>query len=277
MSETGIVLLDSITHADDRARGAVVVAGSHGGLYTGWLAAQAGVRAVLLSDAGIGLDRAGVAGVEALAAHGFAATAVDAQSARIGDGLDMMRRGRISVANARAAALGVAPGDPVAAAVERLRAAEPGDGAGFAVAESRALKRLASGLEVVLIDSVSLLRPEDAGHVVVTGSHGGLPGGRPENAAKAQAAILAFNDAGIGPGEAGTTRLPALQARGIAAVTVAHDSARIGEAASALATGVISRANEAARALGLVPGEALEAALGRLPAGPSSGGSAPPA
>ncbi|MEM7523403.1 MAG: hypothetical protein AAF360_06540, partial [Pseudomonadota bacterium] len=53
------------------------------------------------------------------------------------------------------------------------------------------------------------------------------------------------------------TRLPALDGRGVAAVTVGHQSARIGDAVSALETGVISAANERAAALGARVGAGL--------------------
>ena len=60
-----------------------------------------------------------------------------------------------------------------------------------------------------------------------------------------------FNDAGIGIDDAGTTRLPALDARGIPAFTV---SAVIGEAGSTYRDGIISVVNRAAQALGARPG-----------------------
>lgn len=265
MGSDDVLVLDSITLADASAAGAVVVAASHGGLYAAALAARAGVRAVILSDAGIGCEGAGVAGVEALADHGFAAAAADAASCRIGDGADMMAHGRISVVNPLAAALGVAPGDAVAAAADRLRGARPGDAAGFALAESRSSHRMAGGLEVVLIDSVSLLRPEDAGRVVISGSHGALLGGRPDSTPPVATRLVVFNDAGFGPDRVGASRLPVLAEAGIPAATVAHRSARIGDAASHLATGVISAANGPARALGLQPGLSLRTALERLP------------
>ena len=64
----------------------------------------------------------------------------------------------------------------------------------------------------------------------------------------------AFNDAGIGLEEAGIGRLPALDARGIAAFTVDAASARIGEARSTFEDGVISRVNATAARLGAAPG-----------------------
>jgi len=50
------------------------------------------------------------------------------------------------------------------------------------------------------------------------------------------------------------SRLPALDARGIAAATVSAASARIGDARSTYEDGVLSRVNASAAALGLAPG-----------------------
>ena len=107
------------------------------------------------------------------------------------------------------------------------------------------------------IDSVVLAEPEDAGHVIVCGSHGGLHGRRPETALGVDARVAVFNDAGIGKDAAGTSRLPVLEARGIAALTVAAASARIGSARSTYADGIVSAANPTARRLGATPGTAV--------------------
>jgi hypothetical protein len=264
MDETRPLLLDSITKADATAAGRVVVSGSHGGFYPAWLAAQARVRALVLNDAGFGLGKARIAGIAALGEHGVAGVTTDHESARIGDAGDALARGRVSFANAAAAALGVAAGQRVAEAVERLGAAALADATGFAVDEARALVPLgADGMEAVLIDSASLLQPADAGRIVVTGSHGALVGGRPESAARVAAAVLVFNDAGVGCDEAGLSRLPVLDERGIAAVTVAHDSACIGDARSAFETGRVSHANARALGFGIAPGLPLNVCLRR--------------
>jgi hypothetical protein len=259
------LLLDSITDAGADARGRVVASGSHGGMYPAALASAAGARAVLFNDAGIGLERAGVAGVLALAGVGMAAAGVDCMSCRIGSAADMLARGRISVANAAAEALGVEPGMTVTEAAEAFAEGPMPTGRLLEVAEARRTVTLASGLTVVLVDSASLVTPEDAGAMVVTGSHGGLIGGDPRRALKAAARVASFNDAGFGPEDIGASRLPALDARGVAAVTVACASARIGDADSALATGVISRVNTVAAALGARDGAGLAEWLGRLP------------
>jgi hypothetical protein len=90
--------------------------------------------------------------------------------------------------------------------------------------------------------------------VVVTGSHGGLLGGKRDTALKADALAALFNDAGVGMDEAGVTRLPALDDRGIAAGTVAASSARIGDARSTYEDGILTRVNQRAAARGIAPG-----------------------
>lgn len=252
------VILDTVTKLGPADAGRVAVCASHGGVYAAWCAARAGVRAVLLCDAGIGREEAGVAGLAWLDGLGLPAAALAHDRSRIGDGADAWARGVVSRANRAAAALGVRPGQRTAEAVERLEAAPASRSEVPAIGESRV--RLAEacrpGVEVWALDSVSLVRPEDAGQVIVTGSHGGLLGGRPETAVRTDVFAALFNDAGIGVDEAGTTRLPALDVRGIAGATVDAFTARIGDGCSTFAEGVVSRVNARARALGGRPGMA---------------------
>lgn len=255
------LLLDSITDVSEMAQRQVVVSGSHGGLYPAAVAVQAGVRAVVFNDAGQGFEDAGVAGVLALAGVGMAAAGVDCHSCRIGSAHDMIERGRISVANDTARGLGVTVGQSVLDACSLLEKAGLPTGTLPKPHEARSMVSLPGGREVLLVDSASLVGPGDAGRIIVTGSHGGLIGGDPARALKALARIGVFNDAGIGADEIGISRLPALQARGVAAVTVSHDTCRIGDAASALQTGVISALNALARDLGARAGQPLGAWL----------------
>ena len=95
------------------------------------------------------------------------------------------------------------------------------------------------------LDSASLVAPEHRDAIVLTGSHGGLLGGRPETALKYDVRAAFYNDAGIGIDEAGVSRLPALDRRGIAAATVSAASARIGDARSTYEDGILSRVNRA--------------------------------
>ncbi len=112
-SPAPIVVADSITRVDvSEAVGAVVVNASHGGIYAAYLAAKLGAAAAIFNDAGVGRDRAGIAGLDYLQELGIAAATVGYDTARIGDGADMMARGVITHANGLAAALGCRPGMP---------------------------------------------------------------------------------------------------------------------------------------------------------------------
>lgn len=118
------------------------------------------------------------------------------------------------------------------------------------------------GCAVALLDAVESLSREHQGLVVVTGSHGGLASAR--RAIQNPPALVVFNDAGVGKDDAGIVGLEMLAGFRIAAVAVAASSARIGDAEDAYEHGVISHVNEAARALGLVAGTPLKAALAKL-------------
>ena len=101
-----------------------------------------------------------------------------------------------------------------------------------------------------------------AGRIVVSGSHGGVSSAR--YALQAAPRLVVFNDAGVGKDQAGIAALVLLQDEGIAACTVAHHSARIGDARSTLDDGGISFVNPAAEAMGLHAGARLREALAAL-------------
>ena len=245
-----ILALDSVTQIDERCAGLVLVAASHGGLYSGYLAARGRVRAIILNDAGVGLEEAGIGGLAYLEKLGIPAAAVLHSSCRIGNARDMVGRGIIGHANEPARQLGCVPGLSIRDAAARLVAAARTTGAPPPVAEESRFLLADGDPKVWGLDSASLVRPGDAGQVVVTGSHGGLMGGNPALAIKADVLAAVFNDAGLGIDRAGAGRLPALNLRGIAAVTVSHLSARIGDARSMWETGRVSFANQVAAAAG---------------------------
>lgn len=260
-----IILADSATKFFDQHRGQVVICGSHGGVYCGYLAARAGLRAVILNDAGIGLDQAGIACLAYGDNISMAVATCRHDTARIGDAQDMATRGVIGHVNRIAQDLGCRPGQRVVEAAELLRKAPHLDWAMPAYAEARVVIDGNVGKPgVVCLDSVSLVTEDDIGRIVLTGSHGGLMGGRPELALKVDALAAFFNDAGIGIDEAGLARLPALDQRGIPAATVDAMSARIGDGRSTYEDGVISRVNECARSAGIVEGMAAKDAVERL-------------
>lgn len=263
-----IAVFDTITHVTKAQRGSVLVAGSHCGEFCGWHAVRSGLRGAILNDAGVGLDRAGILGLDWMESAGMPAATVSHLSARIGDGRDMMARGKISFCNAPARSLGVAPGMPAPLAAQLMTAAKMSQTTQAGRRESRQvlMPDNGHGIEIIGLDSNSLVQPDDARRIVITGSHGGLLGGRAASAIRVDVRAAAYNDAGGGIDGAGYSRLPALDERGIPAVTVHHGSARIGDARSSWETGVVSRANALAGALGIREGMALSEAMLRVDA-----------
>jgi hypothetical protein len=249
-----IVTADSVTQLAS-VTGRVLVTGSHGGLVAARYAAEAGVRAAIFHDAGLGKDEAGVAGLALLEAAGMAAAAVGHASARIGDAADVLSRGIISRANRMAAACGVHAGQKCRDAAVQLTAAPMPGGSVPPQAEGR--HALARG--VVGCDSIGQLLLGDEGLVLVIGSHASLHGGRPETALPFRAALAVFHTGG-----GDCSRLPVLDARGIPAAAVEGWSARIGDARSLWESGMIGAANHAAARAGIVPGLAVRAAAGLL-------------
>ena len=112
---------------------------------------------------------------------------------------------------------------------------------------------------VVIMDSITKVTPDDAGANVVSASHGGVSSG--EFALEVPLSSVFFNDAGVGKEGAGIAALAMLEARGIAAGTVSHESAKIGDSQDMWDHGVISHANKHAIERGLLPGLKLKDAL----------------
>lgn len=110
-----------------------------------------------------------------------------------------------------------------------------------------------------LVDSITELTASDAGCIAISGSHGGNSSAR--FALAVRPLLTVFNDAGGGLDNAGLAALEYLDQYGLAVCTVAHTSARIGEASSTLAYGVVSGVNAQAKALGLEVGWTCQRAI----------------
>lgn len=243
-------VVNSITLLGPGDRGCVAIAASHGGLYPAYLAAKIGLRGVIVSDAGGGLEGSGIAGLAYLDRFNLPAAAVAITSARIGDGEDLFDRGVISAVNRTAAAAGCTQGMPCSTAAEFLQAVQHAPIEDLRpYAEDRVVLRDGPP-RVLALDSISLVQPEDAGSIVVSGSHGGLIG-PDRTAVKVDVLAAVYHDAGGGIDGAGFSRLPALDRIGIIGATVEGASARIGDARSVWGNGVISRCNELAASAGV--------------------------
>ncbi len=122
---------------------------------------------------------------------------------------------------------------------------------------------LPDGARVVLMGSISYVGADDAGAVVVRGSHGGTSSER--YVLGQPLAGTCFNDAGGGK-DADVAGLALLDAHDIPAWAVAHTSARIGHGEDSWACGVLTAVNHAAVAAGLRPGMGAQEAASLLAA-----------
>ncbi len=254
MSSGLILLADSITQVTDSTSFRhVVICGSHGGLSAGIFALQRRVKGAVFNDAGVGKDKAGIAALDLLEDYGVMAAAVDTFSARIGVASET-KLGIISHCNSLAYKAGVrigTSGHEAAKIMVRGNLPE--------IKQRLFTPKLANVMEIihvsptgwriVTLDSNSMVTPENARDIVMTGSHGGLVGDQPAINNKVAGAF--YNDAGMGKRNAGRSRLAWLQQAGIMAATVSAASARIGEGMDTYQNGIISYANDHAGRAGI--------------------------
>jgi len=262
-----IEIAGTITKLPVSAAGKVIISGSHGGELPGGMAMRARARAVILNDAGVGFEGAGIGSLAFVQKFGMAAATVSCMSCRIGDADDMVARGIISHANEPALVAGVRIGQSCTEAAQHLTSAPLANIRGPVPEFSEHRKTVeldGSHRGLVLVDSASMVVPEDTNQVVLTGSHGGLIGGDPKFAIKAPVYAAFYSDAGIGIEDWGLSRLPALDARDIAGVTLDCMSFRIGDARSGYATGIVSHLNKRAQQLGITQGMTAKSAVQTL-------------
>lgn len=122
-----------------------------------------------------------------------------------------------------------------------------------------ARRRLDGEMAVLLLDSITEIRPEDAGCVVVSGSHGGLSAA--SYAVPVPLAICFFNDAGIGKDDAGIAGLASLD---YPAAAYSHLSARIGDPLDGWSNGLVTSVNGPAQKAGISAGMTVAEAALRL-------------
>ncbi|MDZ7801375.1 MAG: hypothetical protein U5K81_11360 [Trueperaceae bacterium] len=127
-----VVLLDDPAALSAHHAGKVVVCGAPATLGTARAMLRHAPALIVLHDAGVGKDRAGVAGLERLADVHIPAVAVAHDSARIGDADDLLAHGIVRHLNEPARKLGLDEGPlrlqllPRVATDDGLQPATPG-------------------------------------------------------------------------------------------------------------------------------------------------------
>jgi hypothetical protein len=240
----------SFVRAEHRSH--VIVSGSYGGRYNAFNAAKWGVRGVIMSDAGVGKDNAGIRGLDYLDQIGLAAATADAQTCHIGDGDHILAHGIISHVNGAAAALGCTPGESVRNCAELMRSASMPTASPPAITEGArfVMHNVPGEPRVICADSVGMLQPDDAGQIVITASHGAFSAGRPDNAIPPGIYAVFFSDAAGGMDGAGIARLADLDQKGIIAGTTSANSAPIGDSRALYSDGILSHLNGPATRIG---------------------------
>jgi len=106
--EPTVVCLDAAPMLEDADEGRIVITGSHAALFRGKPddVVRPPVRAIFFSDAGVGMDGAGIARLPTLDERGIAAGTAAADSAEIGNSRSIYEEGILSNVNATAMRLG---------------------------------------------------------------------------------------------------------------------------------------------------------------------------
>ena len=249
-----IVLLNSLGDLHAANTDPILVCGSHcgdNGDFARHLK-KCHVKAVFLNNAGVGKNQAGIRGLAYYQAEDILACAVDHNSAEIGIALDTWESGIISHRSSKAEEAGIQIGDSVKEAVAKIihlyKNLEPPMEEKKENSSKTSLKKqiqtLINGVSITVTDSITFLNQNNAGAIVVCGSHGGVSAG--EYAQKYRVKAVFFNDAGIGKNHAGTKSLESLSDAGILACTVDCMSAEIFNGRDTLANGIISVCNQLA-------------------------------
>lgn len=274
-----IVLLDSLGDIKTDNTFPILVCASHCG-DDGTFARKlknCRVKAVFLNNAGIGKNQAGIRGLTHYEAKNILACAVDHYSAEIGVARDTWESGIISHMNAQAGEAGIRVGDTVKEAVtriingiDRLSSEQHFKGSESQHPENQQgkvdLKKQSQlqidGVNITVTDSITFLNENNAGDIVVCGSHGGLSAG--EYAQKYRVKAVFFNDAGIGKNNAGVKSLENLSDKGILACTVDCMSAEIFNGLDVFENGIISVCNQLATTCGINKNMSVKEAIQKI-------------
>jgi len=261
----GVILLDSLGDLQPDNVSPVLVCASHCG-DNGTFARKlknCHVKAVFLNNAGIGKNQAGISGLVHYEIENILACAVDCNSAEIGVARDTWESGIISHTNNLAEKAGIQTGDSVQEAVAKIinlidlpssiqvnkhfesTVNEKKESTGK-VDLQKQIQIQIEGVSITVTDSITFLNENNAGDIVVCGSHGGVSAGH--YAQKHGLKAVFFNDAGIGKNNAGIKGLDGLNDAGIIACTVDCMSAEIFNGQDTLENGIITVCNQLAKA-----------------------------
>ncbi len=263
--EGRIIVSDSTSYLDERVNANdVVVAASFAGEVIVSGALRTGIKAIILHDAGVGKDRAGISGLAFADQHGVPAAAVAASTATLSNGNSVLA-GTVGHANESAAKLGVRLGQLARqAAFMMLKAAagRPIDSSFWADTKLYEMETTPNG-RIYAVWSLFRLPPiHYPNDVFALATHSARVAA--EHAFRWGVKGWISNDAGPGKNRSGIAGLAICGEKGMPAAAVAAMSARIGDGLSTYHDGVISAANEPAKGKGISTGMPAKEALRRM-------------
>lgn len=238
----------------------VAVNASYSGVLPARFISEHSPRAAIGADCRIGKDGAGVAGLWYFEALGIPAAAADVSTVVLGDGVDMYQTGIISVVNDLARRCGVRIGMPVSEAAKVLLTEDPAEAPAAEVTNRTVVEQGSGGRSIVCTDSIAFGLPEDTGrNVLCTAGHTGVPSVR--YVRKVRPLGFISSDGGGAKNNSGIAGLYSPDIADVPGATVDALTARMGDGLSTYFDGVITACNDAARRLGVTPGQtATEAA-----------------
>jgi len=242
-----ILAFDSSTYLEDNPTGGndVVAIGSYCGTRVLAPIFSRGVKAVIATDAGIGLDEAGISGLKHGEQIGVPVASIAAMSAETSNGRSTLL-GEISRANAQARALGVTPGMVAYEAAVRLAKAPAGRSIPTPLGSEETpvvVEETAKG-RIWATPGSTAIKEKIPNDVFCSGANSSrvMSDGALRMAAKGAIA----NDAGIAKNNSAVEGVAILGERGIPAAAVSTMTARLAEGLSTWNTGIISVANPVA-------------------------------
>jgi uncharacterized protein YunC (DUF1805 family) len=228
----------------------VVVNASYCGVLPARFIGRHAPRAAIGVDCGVGPAGAAIAGLWYLEALNLPAATADVMTSRLGDGVDLFERGRISFVNRPAGDCGVVPGMSVREASLLLLEVDPGEPSAEEVDHREVMWTHASGRSVVCTDSIAFGLPEDRDrNVLVTAGHTGRSAVPYLTSVHPHGFIC--SDGGRGDADSGMAGMFAVDELGLAGATVDASLAAMGDGHSTYRSGVISAVNRTAEAAGV--------------------------
>lgn len=119
-------------------------------------------------------------------------------------------------------------------------------------------------MNVILLDSLGDIQPDNTSPILVCASHCGDNGTFARKLKNCRVKAVFLNNAGIGKNQAGISGLPYYEAEGIIACAVDCMSAEIGVASDTWESGIISHLNPSARKNGIQPGDSVQEAVAKI-------------